>query len=112
MTTHSPFILEQISNMVQAGSVVSARTTGARPNPGPGAANGKKGLLADFKLREDEYLTRDQVAAYAFEFSQAGYDIRRLDVQDEGIPAEEFVDASDRLYRQSIAIQDRAADWR
>lgn len=112
VATHSPFVLEQISNMIQAGNIVSARLAGARSNSRSGVGNGGNGLLADFKLREDEYLTIDQVAAYAFEPSQAGYDIRRLDVQDEGIPAEEFVDASDMLYRQSIDIQDRAVNGR
>ena len=110
MTTHSPFMLEQISNMIQAGNIVSARPAGARSNSRSGVANGGNGLLADFKLREDEYLIKDQVAAYTFEVSHAGYSIRRLDVEDEGIPAEEFVDASDKIYQQSIAIQDRVAN--
>lgn len=98
LTTHSPFIVEQISNMIQAGSIAKADL----------GKNGRPGILG---LKQNDYLEVKEVAAYELVPSPSGYDIDRLKVRkDEGIPVEEFVKASDRLYRQSLAIQDRAAN--
>ena len=115
LTTHSPFIVDRISNLVQAGRIVANRRTGTA-NPGnadlPGnAGDGGSGpLLANLGLGPNDYLLVDEVASYAFEPSRAGdgiYDIRRHDVEkDDGIPAEEFVKTNEALYRESLAIQD------
>ena len=111
LTTHSPFIVDRISNLIQAGSIVANRRTGAA-NPGNagrtgGAGDGGSGsLLADLGLGPNDYLSVDEVAAYAFEPSKDGYDIRRQDVEDDGIPAEGFVNANDALYREYLTMQD------
>ena len=105
LTTHSPFIVEQISNMVQAGSIAKAGTAGPKTDLVKGGRPGIPGL------KRDDYLEAKEVAAYELVPSPSGYDIDRLKVRkDEGIPVEEFVKASDRLYRQSLAIRDRAGD--
>ena len=103
LTTHSPFVVEQISNMIQAGSIATAERANAK------ADLGKNGRLASLGLEHDDYLDAKEVAAYEFVPSgTSGYEIDRLDVEpDEGIPVEEFVNVTNRLYRQSLAIQDR-----
>lgn len=111
LTTHSPFIVDRISNLIQAGGIVANRRTGAASpgnagRPGDAGDGGSGSLLADLGLGPNDYLSVDEVAAYAFEPSKDGYDIRRQGVEDDGIPAEGFVDASDALYREYLTIQD------
>ena len=102
LTTHSPFIVEQISNMIQAGSIAKAGRASTGTNLG---TNGRSGSLG---LKPHDYLEAKEVAAYEFVHSPSGYLIDRLEVKkDEGIPVEAFVNASEKLYRQSLAIQDR-----
>ena len=100
LTTHSPFILDQLSNLIQAGST-TARQNGAGPSS-------KKGPSSNLNLGPDDYLDAAEVAAYEFRHSHGAYDIRRLDVDAEGIPPDEFVKASDELHVEYLAIQDRA----
>jgi len=86
--------------LIQAGSV-AARQAG-RPT--------KNGPRHDPNLGPDDYLDAAEVAAYAFERSQGAYDIRRLKVDGEGIPPDEFVKASDELHAEYLAMQDRPID--
>ena len=106
LTTHSPFIVEQISNMIQAGSIAKAGRASTGTNLGTNL--GTNGRLDNLGLKPHDYLEAKEVAAYEFVHSSSGYLIDRLEVKkDEGIPVEEFVNASEKLYRQSLAIQDR-----
>ena len=99
LTTHSPFILDQLSNLIQAGSTAARQA---------GVGLAQNGPSSNLNLGPNDYLNAAEVAAYAFKHSQGAYDIRRLDVDDEGIPADEFVKASDELHVEYLAIQDRA----
>ncbi len=100
LTTHSPFILDQLSNLIQVGSI-AARQAGA-------GLSAKNGSSSNLNLGPNDYLNAAEVAAYEFRHSQGAYDIRRLQVDDEGIPADEFVKTSDELHVEYLAIQDRA----
>lgn len=89
ITTHSPFMLEQLNNLIQAGSIPRRR--------------GLDGFMAD------NFMTKDKVAAYVFESSEKGHIIRRMPVSaTDGIPTEEFVKVTDALYRECLKIQDSA----
>ena len=98
LSTQSPFVLDKLSNLIQAGSVAARQA-------GPPAKNGPR---HDPNIGLGDYLDAAEVAAYAFERSQGAYHIRRLKVDGEGIPPDEFVKASDELHAEYLAMQDRA----
>ena len=103
LTTHSPFIVEQISNTIQAGNIAKSKRTDTS------GVLGKNGWPDDSGLERDDYLDAKEVAAYEFVPSPSGYEIDRLDIEaDDGIPVEEFVKVTQNIYRQSLAIRDRA----
>lgn len=118
LTTHSPFILEQISNLIQAGNIVGTHQTNVENSTDSRTPDGmdedvNSALLDYLGFEKDDYLKADEVAAYEFRNSREGYNIHRLKVKkDEGIPAKEFVRASDKLYREYIAMQDGVVDGR
>ena len=92
ITTHSPFMLEQLNNHIQA--------RGMSPE--------KRKSIRGFK--ENDFVTKDEVAAYLFEPSPAprpGHIIRPMRISDEnGIPTEKFVEVSNDLYKDWLKIQD------
>ena len=95
ITTHSPFLLEQLNNLIRAGDMPPSRRKGIRG------------------LRDGCFVTRDELAAYLFEPSRppAGHTIRRMRISDEeGISTEEFVRASEALYNESLNIRDLAGE--
>ena len=91
ITTHSPFIVEKLGNLVQSS---------ARPRAG-GAPAG-----------EDPSLAPAQVGAYSFEPASSDpesyeYKIRELDVSAEsGLQSEEFVEVTAGLYDDFLEMQD------
>ena len=93
ITTHSPFILEQLSNLVMFGSASSPHKTN----------------LTD--LGENEYLAIDETAVYAFSRDgSAGITVSNVKVSEEGIPQEEFIKVSQEMYGESLKIQGYAID--
>ena len=89
MTTHSPFMLEQLSHLVQA----SALEAGAR-DLGSG----------------DDYLCAGDVAAYAFESGRDGSSITPIRISEtDGIPQEEFVRVDEAMYDELMRIESRAS---
>ena len=102
LATHSPFVVDQIINMVQAGNIAKSGQANAN------AFFGKNGWMANLGLKQDDYLEAKEVAAYEFVPSPSGYEIDRLDVEaDDGMQVKGFEKETDRLYRQSLALQDR-----
>lgn len=89
ITTHSPFVVEQLSNLIQTGA----------------ALDGGRGFPDDLKK---DFLMPQEVGAYSFKPVPSGYDIRELRVsKKEGLSSEEFVAVTARLYDDFLAIQDR-----
>ena len=82
LTTHSQFLLEELSHLLEA----------ARLAP-------KQRKLVG--LREDDYLSPSDIAVYAFEMGTNGTKIRPLDMSaEDGIEQEEFVRVSMMQYDQ------------
>ena len=94
ITTHSPFMLEQLNNHIQAGGMSPEKRKGIRG------------------FKENDFVTRDEVAAYLFEPSsdtRPGHIIRPMRISDENrIPTEKFVEVSNNLYKAWLNIQDLA----
>lgn len=89
ITTHSPFMLEQLNNLIQAGSM----------------SNSKRKNLNGFM--KDDFITQDEVAAYVFEPSSRGHVIRRVPISTtDGIPTDEFNEVIDTLYQECMTIED------
>ena len=87
ITTHSPFMLEQLNNLIQAGGMSNAK----RKN-----LNGLEG----------DFITKDKVAAYVFEPSSRGHVIRRVPISTtDGIPTDEFNEVIDKLYQECMTLE-------
>lgn len=87
ITTHSPFITEALSNLVQIGAALPA---GRVP-----------GYL------EKDFLVPEEVGAYSFKPVPSGYAIRELRVsKEDGLSSEEFVAVTARLYEDFLTIRD------
>ena len=102
LATHSPFVADQTINMIRAGNIAKSGRANAD------AVFGKNGWMANLGLKRDDYLEAKEVAAYELVSSPSGHEIDRLDVEaDDGMPVKEFEKETDRLCRQSLALQDR-----
>ncbi len=78
ITTHSDFLLEQLSNFIQMN-----------------------------RLKEDDYLLAGEVGAYAFKFDEKadGYLVDQIEVtDDDGISPEEFLRVHEALYQETLNI--------
>lgn len=85
ITTHSPFIVEQLSNLVQTGATLPHLKT---------------------PTDSEDFLRPDDVGAYSFEPASSDYTIRELKVSKEsGLQSEEFVKVTARLYDDFLKIQ-------
>lgn len=93
LTTHSPFLLEELSHLLEA----SRFTTEQRKDR--------------LRYREDECLNHRDVAVYAFERDTSGTKISPLEVSaDDGIDQEEFVRISIMQYDQLQKLRRRDND--
>jgi len=87
ITTHSEFLIEQLSNFIMLGSVK------------------KKG---QYDYDESAVLRRDEIGVYVFQYDSesGGYRVRELEVSDEdGIPQEEFLRIHEALYEETIRLR-------
>jgi len=85
VTTHSPYFLEQLSHCVVAGSSQAGK---------------------EFReFADDERLDKASVAAYSFEEDDGGYKMMPINVDDEGIPQHDFVNASERQYNELLKLE-------
>lgn len=86
VTTHSPFLLEELSHLLEAGKLT------------PGARRERLGYA-------DAYMRPDKVAVYGFEMNNQRTTIKELSVSDDGIDQEEFVRISTMLYKQLQSLR-------
>lgn len=88
ITTHSHFILEQLSILLQA-SVVNSETK------------------ETMNLKADEYLNEDEVAPYLFSRINSGnHTVEPIEcTATEGISQEDFVRIQEELYEQTIRVE-------
>ena len=78
LTTHSPYFLEQLSHCIMSGQV---SRTGSN----------------DVLLAEERLLP-GMVSAYKFEPVYKHYKITHMDITNEGIPQDEFLNIDDEMY--------------
>ncbi len=94
VTTHSPFMLEQLGMFLEAKSVASSK---------------RRDILG---YGENDYLDKDEVSAYTF--SDTSYDhgttVHPIDITEEdGIDQSEFIKTDDELYDKSLLIEENRA---
>jgi len=89
ITTHSDWLIEQLSNIVKATSL--DRNTRAKKFP----------TLRDVTLQPQD------VGLYVFGYDKRsrGHKIERLEVDEEGIPEDEFLRIHEQLYEETIALE-------
>ena len=85
ISTHSPYMVEQMGNYLQAGGVPD------------------KTKLPENK---DRYIQRDELAVYSFELDQNVSVIKNVDVSEEGIDQQQFVDAFESISSHARAIEE------
>ena len=91
VTTHSPFMLEQLSHLVQASAL-------------------SPGMRAKDTGSKDAYLRAEKVAAYVFENGPQGCGISPILASErDGISQEEFIKVDDAMYDELMDIESRAA---
>ena len=85
VSTHSPYFLEQLSHCVVGGAIL----------------NEKSGKV----LPRDECLRMGDVAAYQFVPHDGNYEIRSLDITEDGIPQTEFINVDRKLYAELTKLR-------
>jgi len=96
ITTHSEWLIEQLSNFVRLSTV------------------GKQRRSAKYDYPADIFLRPDEVGAYVFEFDPrvGAHRIEKLGVDEDGIPEDEFVRVHEALYEETISIEKDMAKGR
>ncbi|MEW6201739.1 MAG: AAA family ATPase, partial [bacterium] len=90
ITTHSEYLLEQLSSFIMLSKIEPKKRT-------------KK-----YKYSEEDYLHSDEVGAYVFNYDKKtdGYKISEVEVTEEdGISQEEFIRINESLYEESIRLR-------
>jgi predicted ATPase len=90
ITTHSDYLLDQLSSFIMLSQL----------------KNQKQGRNLNYD--KDDYLTPGEIGVYVFSLDKKadGYKIEEVEVsQEEGISQEEFLKVSEALYEESLMIQ-------
>lgn len=85
ISTHSPYMVEQLGNYLQAGGVSD------------------KTKLPENKGR---YIKRDELAVYSFESDQNMSVVKNVDVSEDGIDQKQFVSAFESIASHARAIEE------
>lgn len=97
ITTHSAFLLDQLSNLIVANKIQS------------------EDILKNLGIDKNELLKVTDIAVYSFRRDQQdeGTTIYPISVDDdEGIPEDEFMKVYDALYDQSINVREQIIKYR
>ncbi len=90
ITTHSEYILEQLSSFIQLSKVEP------------------KERVQRYKYNEEDFLKADEVAAYVFEYDNksGGYKTAEVEItEEEGISQEEFIKINEALYEEIMKLR-------
>ena len=88
ITTHSPFMLEQLSNFLQAGGISESER------------------VDEFGYEKDDYLGIGEVVAYSFEPQpDSSYKIQPIETSQNGISQEYFIKTQDSMYEESYELE-------
>lgn len=90
ITTHSEYLLEQLSSFVMLSQFKDSKK------------------MEEFNFDRQDYLEKDEIGAYVFRYEKKGegYKIDEVEVNEEdGISQEEFVKVYEALYEESYKIQ-------
>ena len=96
ITTHSDYLLSQLSNLIRLGTLDEERRN-------------------EFGYGEDTYLKADDVSAYWFDYSSemGGANVRELPITvEDGIPEVAFTEFVEKLYNESVELQDLTSNRR
>lgn len=89
VTTHSEFLVEQLSNFILLSKVKSAQRS------------------KRYKYEKNDFLKPDETAVYIFKYSKKmkGFKTVAVKVTEEGIPQEEFLKIDEALYEETIKLK-------
>lgn len=90
MTTHSEFILEQLSSFIMLSKITEEQR------------------IEKFKYKKEDYLDFNEIATYVFvyESNKKGFRINNVKItQEDGISQEEFIKIHDALYEETIKLR-------
>ena len=95
ITTHSEYLLEQLSNFIMLSKVEPEKRE------------------RKYKYNKDDFLKPDEIAAYVFSYDAetAGHRIDEVEITEEdGISQEEFVKIIEALYEETIKLRRDLSD--
>ncbi len=90
ITTHSEYLLEQLSNFIHLSKVDPQKR------------------VEKYSYSKEDYLKYDEIAAYVFDYDKksCGYKIHPVEVTEkDGISQEEFIRIYDALYDETFSLQ-------
>jgi len=90
ITTHSEYLLEQLSNFIMLSKIEP------------------KKRAEKYGYAEDDYLARDELAAYVFNLDKTGIGSRIVEVEiteEDGISQEEFLKVHEVLYDEVLRLE-------
>ena len=85
ITTHSDYLLAQLSHLIQLSSLPPEK-------------------IKEFGYESQDVLRPEQVAVYLFKPTPGGTVVERLEITEEGIPEEEFAKIAEELCEESARI--------
>ena len=90
ITTHSEYLLEQLSSFILLSKV------------------DEKKRVERYKYSEEDFLKPDEIAAYVFDYDEknGGYKINEVEITEEdGISDEAFLKIHEALYEEKLKLQ-------
>ena len=90
ITTHSHYLLEQLSSFILLSKIEPQRR------------------VEKYEYGEEDFLKPDEIAAYMFDYDKksAGYKIMEVEITEEdGISQEEFIKIDEALYEETIKLR-------
>jgi len=89
ITTHSDYLLEQLSNFIMLGKIKSQER------------------IEKYKYDDQDYLKADEIGTYVFAYDKKakGHKINKVEItEEEGISQEEFLKINEALYEETVRL--------
>jgi predicted ATPase len=89
LTTHSDFLIEQLSSFIMLSRVDPEKR------------------VSQYRYSQDDYLNPDEVGTYIFEYDETkkGYRIERTEITEDGISQEEHMRILEALYEETLKLR-------